>query len=312
MWKRWLSAAVLANLFVGCVTISSGKAVEGLNYVYPLDHLKIGQSLGNNHCYVTLDIKTDIGGDHTSVRYGLRESTNQKYYLLGWDVGVVSANAAGLIPVTTTFTPAYQESELEAGTPMVRKKFFVPFESGYLRSAHFLLDVGPAPATELTVQSRIVFPDGVQVDQLGYRDHRYLRALYPDGAVAVLWGSVTLRSVQIRQLPHEPGNSALSSIPTSKPPAGQPVVALVDYAWNPGGSSQPFALSFAYALSGGEESTGMLLGALFDPSNDAAPAPPAHLERVHKLLDDSIIAIDRYLDAGRLWTPHRQFRPKRI
>ena len=42
----------------------------------------------------------------------------------------------------------------------------------------------------------------------------------------------------------------------------------------------------------------MLLGAVFDPSNDAAPGAAAHLERVEKLLADSMTAIDRSLAAG--------------
>jgi hypothetical protein len=303
MLKRWLSLAFVTLVLVGYSPVSSSKTIDGTNYVYPVDHLKVGQSLGNSNCYVTLDNKTDIWSDPTSVRYGLRESTNQKYYLLGWDVGVVSPDGAKLTPTTTTFTPTYQESEYEAGAAKIRKKFFVPFETGYLRSAHFLLNAETPPATGLTVQSRIVFPDGVQVEQAGYKDHQYLRAVYPDGAVAILWGSATLKSVQIRNLAQESSASTLASIPTSKAPAGQPVEAQVEFTWNPSESGPPFALSFAYALDGGDESVGMLLGAVFDPSNDAAPGAAAHLERVEKLLADSMTAIDRSLAAGRLWTP---------
>lgn len=303
MLNRWLFMAVFSSVLSCCVTFSLAKTVDGVTYVYPVDHLKIGQSLGNSNCYVTLDNKTDIWTDRTSVRYGLRESTNQKYYLIGWDVNLVSAEDARLPPLTTTFTPAYQESELEAGTAKVRKRFFVPFENGYLRSAHFLLDAASPSVGGLTVQSRIVFPDGVKVDQVSYNHHQYLRAQYPDGAVAILWGSSSLRSLHTRELPQEAATATVDAVPTSKPPAGQPVEALVEYAWNPGASDQPFGLSFAYALGGGETAVPTLLNAVFDPSSSAVSGPAPHLERVHKLLDDSITAIDRYLAAGRLWTP---------
>jgi hypothetical protein len=303
MLKKWLFVAVISSVLGGCVTVSLGKTVDGVTYVYAVDRLKIGQSLGNSNCYVTLDNKTDVWSDRTSVRYGLRESTNQKYYLLAWDVGLVSADGARSQPVTTTFTPAYQESELEAGTAQFRKKFFVPFENGYLRSAHFLLDAASPSMAELTVQSRIVFPEGVKVEQVGYNDHQYLRAQYPDGAVAILWGSSSLRSLQTRELPEESIVATVAPVPTSKPPVGQPVEALVEYAWSPRASDHAFALSFAYALGGGETAAPTLLNAVFDPSSATGPGPQAHLDRVHKLLDDSKTAIDRYLSAGRLWTP---------
>jgi hypothetical protein len=140
MIKQWLFVTVMAGVLSGWAVSSPAKTIDGVTYVYPVERLKIGQSLGNSNCYVTLDNKTDVRSDRNSARYGLRESTNQKYYLLGWDVSLVSADGAPARAVTTTFTPAYQESELAGGPAKFRKRFFVPFENGYLRSAHFLLD----------------------------------------------------------------------------------------------------------------------------------------------------------------------------
>jgi hypothetical protein len=298
--KHLLFVAVIASLLGGGVTVSLSKTVKGLTYVYPVDRLKTGQSLGNSDCYVTLDSKTDFLSDRSSVRYGLRESTNQKYYLLAWEVALVSPDGVSLTPVTTTFAPAYQESELEAGTAKVRKQFFVPFENGYLRSAHFLLDAAPSSMQELTIQSRIVFPPGVEVEHAEYKGHKYLRAQYPDGAVAILWGSDSLRSLHSREVQQEAGGATAALAQTSTLGPGQSVEALVEYAWRPTPAEPQFALSFAYDLGGGE---GTLLNGLFDISSAAAPGPPAHLDRVRKLLDDSISAVDRYLAAGRLWTP---------
>lgn len=301
--KHWLFMAVVSSVICGGVITSLGKTINGLTYTYEVDRLKIGQSLGNSNCYVTLDSKTDVLDDRGSVRYGLRESTNQKYYLLAWEVALVSSGGVRVAPVTTTFAPAYQESELEAGTAKVRKQFFVPFENGYLRSAHFLLDAAHPAAAEFTVQSRIVFPSGVKVEQADYRDHEYLRAQYPDGSQAILWGSSGIRSLQTRAAQPEVGGAAPDPVLTSTPGAGQPPETLVEYDWKPSQTEHQFALSYAYAPGAGDAASQMLLNALFDTSSPAAPGPPAHLERVRKLLNDSISAIDRYLDATRLWTP---------
>jgi hypothetical protein len=63
-----------------------------LDYVYPTALLGGGQSLGNRNSYVTLDRNTDIPSDSGSVRFGLRESTDQKYYLLGGKVQISNTN----------------------------------------------------------------------------------------------------------------------------------------------------------------------------------------------------------------------------
>ena len=69
-----------------------GDSVSVASYNYPVNRLGTGQSYGNQDCYVTLDGKTDIEGEQGSVRFGLRESTNQKYYLLAWDLSVAKTD----------------------------------------------------------------------------------------------------------------------------------------------------------------------------------------------------------------------------
>src|SRR5215831_16579860 len=88
--ERFPSLLTLLAALLACNS-ACGKDVAGLTYTYPSERLKTGQSLGNKFCYVTLDGKTDLLSDRTSVRYGLRESTNQRYYLLGWDLKVTTA-----------------------------------------------------------------------------------------------------------------------------------------------------------------------------------------------------------------------------
>jgi hypothetical protein len=195
--KHWAWVAVISGVLSGGVAVS--KTVEGVVCVYAVGRLKIGQSFGNSNCYATLDSKTDVLGDRSSVRYGLRESTNQKYYLLAWEVALASPDGVEFAPDNTTFTPAYQESELVVGRVKGRKQFFVPFETGYLRSAHFLLDTAPPSATDLSIQPRIVFPPGAKVEQAEYRGYQYVIAEYPDGAVGILWGSDSLRAVHTRE-----------------------------------------------------------------------------------------------------------------
>src|SRR2546426_12371931 len=76
--------ALAAVLLAGGTSLAAPKKISGINYSYPVDSLREGQSYGNEYCYVTLDGKTDVAGERRAVRFGLRESTNQKYYLLGW------------------------------------------------------------------------------------------------------------------------------------------------------------------------------------------------------------------------------------
>ncbi len=139
MLKRSLLLVVAVVALQGLENIFAAKAVHGLTYTYSVNQLKAGQSLGNRSCYATLDSKTDLLSDSSSVRFGLKESTNQTYYLIGWNVSLTSAEGGAFSPVNTTFTPASQETELNLGETTIRKKFFLPFENNYLRSAHFLI-----------------------------------------------------------------------------------------------------------------------------------------------------------------------------
>lgn len=287
MHKNFYWFLSVTAVLVSSMSLTMARTTEGLTFVYPSDRLKIGQSLGNDHCYVTLDGKTDLLIDRSSVRFGLRESTNQKYYLLGWNVQVTATGGKAFVPVTTTFAPAYQESELSLGNLSVQKKFFVPFENGYLRSAHFLFSAKGVAGAGLVIRIRVLFPEGAKVDEADYKGHKYLAVHYPDGAESILWGSQTLRSFQA------PNKNA----------TGKAVELHATFDWTPTPLMQEYALSFAYALKGGPGSQQMLLNALFDTNSSGSPSPEAHLYRIHKLLDDSVAAIHRYLETARLWTP---------
>lgn len=72
-----------ALLWVVIGSLEAETIKSGLGYTYPVDRLKWGHSLGNRNTYPTLDGKTDVVNERGTVRKGLRESTNQQYYLLG-------------------------------------------------------------------------------------------------------------------------------------------------------------------------------------------------------------------------------------
>src|SRR2546427_328449 len=190
--------ALAAVLLAGGTSLAAPKKISGINYSYPVDSLREGQSYGNEYCYVTLDGKTDVAGERRAVRFGLRESTNQKYYLLGWNVHVATVRAESL-----------------------------------------------------------------------------------------LWGSESLRSFQ--------GQGEIAH--------GKAVKVIAEFAWTPTPSIRAYALSFAYALVSGPGPDHMLLNALFDASSPDSPSPETHLDRIHKLFDDSGIAVRRYLETTQLWTP---------
>lgn len=277
-----------AVIFLAGVQVGLAKSVSGLIYTYPAKELRVGESLGNNDCYVTLDGKTDFLQDFKSVRFGLRESTNQKYYLLGFDVGVKTSAGLPFVPETTTLAPAYQKTDLQAGGMGLQKTFFVPFENGYLRSAHFLLKAEEAAGSHLVIRVQAFYPEGVKVSEGVYKGQKYVVARYPDGAVSILWGSETLHAMDVR---------------TSDSGARRGVEVLAEFDWTSTLSLPQYALSFAYSLLGGAENEHMLLNALFDASDRDAPDAKAHLFRVGLLLDQSEAAIQRYLDTTRLWTP---------
>jgi hypothetical protein len=284
--SAFLWALTAALLGVGMRPVAA-ESFPALRYTYPVNHLGNGQSYGNQNCYVTLDGKTDIEGDRGSVRYGLRESTNQKYYLLAWDLSVTGGDGKHLAPTSTSFSPVSQTTAIVDGPLLVDKKFFVPIEAGYLRSAHFLLISNGKTGDPLVIQTEIWFPEGVRVETADYKGHRFLTAKYPDGDEAIVWGSDTLRTFTADEKGKE--NKA--------------VKANVEFAWTPTPANREYAVSFAYSTGGESGQQQMLLNALVDLQRLDASSPEAHLERIHKLLDDSGTSVQRYLDAAHFWTP---------
>ena len=225
--KQHAKYILVAVFLIAAVVNSKARLSSGTNYTYPVDKLTEGQSLGNSDAYITLDQKTDLLDDRKSVRHGLKESTNQTYYLLGWDLGVASSAGKEYAPVATTFSPAFQESELRSGNLTIRKTIFVPFENGYLRSAHFVLDVPDRAESGLTIRSHLFFPGGVKVKQKDFKGHTYVTASFNDGTVAVVWGSGSLRSLDTRLV------------------ADGSLELVTEYTWLPSSNNHEYALSFA-------------------------------------------------------------------
>jgi glycogen debranching enzyme len=300
-----LLAAILA---VSEISSAGAKDVSGMNYTYPVDRLKEGHSYGNQYCYVTLDGKTDVQSDPGTPRFGLRESTNQKYYLLGWEVNLKTSDGKSVAPVNTTFTPAYQESRLERENLTIHKKFFLPFENNYRRSAHFLLD-SAGPADEgLVIWSRALFPMGVRIEPAEYKGHKYLAIRFPEGGQAIIWGSGSFRSFTTREVFTERKECGdlgpAGEIGKDSTRRGDQELELIsEFPWAPSPAAREYGLSFAYSVEESANAKQTLLGALFDLYAPSSPNFQSHLDRVHVLLEESRSAIERYLKTTRLWTP---------
>ncbi len=275
-----------------------------LSYTYPIQKLKSGHSFGNTYCYVTLDGKTDIPSDRGTARYGLRESTNQKYYFLGWEVSVVAPGGEPLVPRTTTFTPGYQETRLEWGSAAVRKRFILPFENNYLRSAHFLLEsLGPS-AQGFVVQCRMLLPSGAKIEGGQHKGLKYLSIKFIDGSSAILWGSGGLKSFQVREAASAGKQYGdLGSAGGFQASVQRDVELATEFKWAPTRDAHEYALSFVHTLDASPAARSYLLNALFNDYGSELPTLQSHLYRIHQIQDASEAAIDRYLEKARLWTP---------
>jgi glycogen debranching enzyme len=256
------------------------RELSKLKYTYPVDKLRWGHCYGNTFTYAALDAKTDLLDDRSSVRYGLRESTNQNYYLVGWQVSVESTAGEPFVPSTTTFAPAYQETTLKLQDAVVTKKFFLPFENHDLRSAHFLLTCAHFDE-RCIIRSRMLFPKGVGISLSDYRGHTYLTARFPDGSGAVIWGSRSLRSHQVLHI------------------ADETVSVNLEYTWEPSARAPEYGLTYSY--------TPLIehvnLNSVFDIRTTGAHSSQSHLRRIHLMLEQTQGALWRYLSTSRLMTP---------
>jgi len=298
----WLIAIALA--FLWCWNFAPAQSLSRLNYTYPVDHLNGGHSYGNTYCYVTLDAKTDVPSDRSTARYGLRESTNQKYYLLGWETEIATLGGESLAPRSTTFTPAYQETRLERGNRAVGKKFFLPFENNYLRSAHYLLESVGTASEGLVVRTRMLFPEGARIEESDYKGLKYLTIRFPDGPSALLWGSGGLESFQVQETASAGKQYGdLGSAGGFQPSQHRDVQLIAEFKWTPARDTREYGLSFVYTLETSPAARSILLNALFNDYGAEPPDLQSHLFRIHQLLVGTEIAIDRYLEKARLWTP---------
>ena len=278
--------------------------ISGLNYTYPVERLKEGHSFGNKFCYVTLDRKSDIPSERGTPRYGIRESTNQKYYLLGWDVNVTSSNGETFIPRDTCFTPAFQQTHLELGKRSLRKTFFIPFENNYLRSAHYLLESTQAAEGNLVVESRMLFPAETRVGQMEYKGAKQLAVQFADGASAIIWGGEGIQSFETREETLEGKRYGdLGSAGGFDASRERMVEVSARFNWSPTPDEREFALSFVYTLEKSPAARGYLFNALFNDYAAEPPGPESHLFRIHQILEETRRAINRYLERARLWTP---------
>jgi glycogen debranching enzyme len=278
---------ISALLWVISGTLEAETITSRLGYTYPVDRLKWGHSLGNRVTYATLTGKTDVVDERGTVRRGLRESTNQQYYLLGWNISLKSTEGNAFLVTDTRFFPVYQESLLKLGDLQASKIFFLPFENNYLRSAHFLFEVPGEPKAPLVIHSQVSLPQNVRVAQAEYKGHKYLELTYPDKTVAAFWGTGDIRTHRVSPLDAD-----------SKE---QEIQLEFDAEWSSSHGNAQSALSFAYSLYGA--SRGNPLNAFFDIYATDAGTPSSTLGRVKLLLEESTIAMRRYLGTCHLWTP---------
>jgi hypothetical protein len=165
--------------------------LNAASYVYtlPVDRIGAGQSAGNLNTYVTLDRNTNVVDDPATVRRGFRESTNQRYYALAWSVETDGAKA-----VETSFYPAYQATLYRLGSGQVTKRFFVPFEIGYSRAGHFLLERSAPVAGVLRVRSRMLFPAGAVIERTEFKGWKYPAIRLEGEGRAIVWGTTAADS----------------------------------------------------------------------------------------------------------------------
>lgn len=251
-----------------------------IHLAYPVDNLKWGHAYGNQNVFVTLDGKSDIMNDVKSVRRGVRESTNQRYYLLGWEVSLLTSKGEAFSPKMTTFTPVYQQTALEHNQQAVNKIFFLPFENFWLRSAHFLLNANGWRGAWL-VKSTLLFPIGTVVKSETYKGQTYLSASFPDGTCAIVWGTSELASIDVQ------------------PDDEENILATVEFPWSASRDWPEYGLSFSY-LPG---SASPQFNAVFDIQDPTTPSIQSHINRLHLILDQAQNAMGRYLNTSRLVTP---------
>ncbi len=254
-------------------------AAGAIFYDRPVESLGSGQSLGNLNTYVTLDRETNVADYPSTVRRGFRESTNQRYYALGWTLEM-SDGANSATPMHTSFYPAYQQTLFRVGDGNISKKFFLPFEIGYARAGHYLLERENG-GSSVRVRSRLLLPAGATVETSDFKGWKYALIRYDDGGTAILWGT----------------SQAAALTSKSKKESTE---LTTDYDWT---GPEAFALSFLYSPGNQEHAANMLLNAAFDANMPDAPSRALHLFRVRHLLNESEQAIGRYLQTAQLITP---------
>lgn len=92
--------------------------MKNLKYIYPIEHLFTGSSLGNRFAFAQLDEATNV--------IGLWSSTDNQFYLGEWKISIV-VNDEMLIPTETIFRPHSQTSLLKRGDVGAEMEFLLPF-----------------------------------------------------------------------------------------------------------------------------------------------------------------------------------------
>jgi hypothetical protein len=258
--------------------------LNAASYVYtlPVDRIGAGQSAGNLNTYVTLDRNTNVVDDPATVRRGFRESTNQRYYALAWSVETDGAKA-----VETSFHPACQATSYRLGSGQVTKRFFVPFEIGYSRAGHFLLERSAPVAGVLRVRSRMLLPAGAVIEKTEFKGWKYPAIRLEGEGRAIVWGTTAAESIETRVL-------------TASEYKGGAVELVTTYTWPAG---VEFGLSFVYTPGTDPSWNGTLLNAAFDQYDPSAPNAGLHVFRLRHLLNESEHAFERYIGTARLISP---------
>lgn len=137
--------------------------VKALEYLYSVDALTTGASLGNYSAFARLDAATNL--------LGLWNASDNQYYVGEWTIGI-SSGGTPLRPRETLFAPAFQSTELTGPSVEAEQAFCLPLPADEdanpadERLALFLLSLRNtgSQTVRITVKHAIVFP-GVLTDR---------------------------------------------------------------------------------------------------------------------------------------------------
>lgn len=129
-----------------------------MKYVYPVDSLFTGSSLGNRAAFARLDERTNV--------HGLWSAADNAYYLGSWNVEI-HVNGRRLTPVETIFEPEAQATRYASSDGEAEQRFVLPFllepsreDEEKLRAGIFLIRLWNtgSRAADVVVSHRLIIP----------------------------------------------------------------------------------------------------------------------------------------------------------